>query len=119
MIFNKEYFFLKKRLVLDEKVVEMPDLNIQYLREYFNSTVRNDCEKNIFQEMIELCESLFDSKEIAEYCLNSGCVRNEFFYLVVAEMAKLYNIDMLNSMLGNAIVFEVKVKSTLERCVKK
>ena len=35
-------------------------------------------------------------------------------YFVVAKLAKLYNIDMLSRMLGNANVFERKVSSALE-----
>ena len=65
--------------------------------------------------MIELCETLFDSNEIEEYCLQKGCVKNELCYFVVAKMVKLYNIDMLNRMLGNANVFEIKVRSALEK----
>ena len=64
--------------------------------------------------MVELCETLFDSNEIEEYCLQKGCVKNELCYFVVAKMVKLYNIDMLGRMLGNANVFERKVSSALE-----
>ena len=40
--------------------------------------------------------------------------QNELCYFVVAKMVKLYNIDMLNRMLGNANVFERKASSALE-----
>ena len=68
--------------------------------------------------MVEFCESLFDSNEIAEYCLQTGCVKNELCYFVVAKMAKLYNIDMLNRMLGNANVLETALESYTEMCEK-
>ena len=54
--------------------------------------------------MVELCETLFDSNEIEEYCLQKNCMKNELCYFVVAKMAKLYIIDMLGKMLGNANV---------------
>ena len=74
--YQQGIFVRKIELVLDEKDNAKPDIKIEYLREYFNKGVRNEAEKDLCQEkMIELCETLFDSNEIEEYCLQKGCVQ--------------------------------------------
>ena len=105
--YQQGIFVRKVELAIDEKDDEKPDLKVEYLRNYFSKEIRHEAEKDLCQEkMVELCESLFDSNEIEEYCLEKGCIKNELCYFVVAKMSKLYNIDMLGKMLGNATVFE-------------
>ena len=68
--YQQGIFVRKIELALDEKDDAKPDLKIEYLRDYFSKGVRDEAEK-----MIELCETLFDSNEIEEYCLQKGCVK--------------------------------------------
>ena len=124
MSYVNDRYFVKTKLYFERwistryicaKDDAKPDLKIEYLRDYFSKGVRDEAEKDLCQEkMIEMCETLFDSNEIEEYCLQKGCVKNELCYFFVAKMAKLYNIDMLSRMLDNANVFERKVSSALE-----
>ena len=75
--YQQSIFVWKIELAIDEKDDAKPDLKIEYWRDYFSKGVRDEDEKDLCQEkMIELCETLFDSNEIEEYCLQKGCVKN-------------------------------------------